>query len=197
MPGGDGIVREIGRIEFAGNRVTRPEVMLREIPQRVGEPCSLDDIIDGIQGMADLDLFRTVRAELEFEDDGANGGVLVLRYRVREKFFFPRHPASQSHLRRRAPHRSAAALGQLHRAPARAPRDRRAPPGETTARDGRAYVYSLDYEVPRFLGSAWGAGLSLSAERRQAGFARESREFGEGMSESLAASVGVARWVGP
>ena len=192
VPGGDGIVREIGRIEFAGNRVTRPEVMLREIPQRVGEPCSLDDIIDGVQGMADLGLFRTVRAEIELAGDGG----LVLRYRVREKLFFLAIPrlsrTSDGELRTGLQLRWDNFGGRLHELRATAERRQ-----ENDGAGRAGYVYSIDYEVPRFLGSVWGAGLSLSAERRQAGFARESREFGEGMRESLAASVGVSRWIGP
>ena len=89
------IAREVGRIEFAGNRVTRPEVLARELTQRRGEICSLDDVIDGIQSLMDLGLFRSVRAELELErrpfavgGGGSAGEVLVLRYIVREKLFF-------------------------------------------------------------------------------------------------------------
>ena len=191
VPGGDGIVREIARIEFVGNRVTRPEVMLREIPQRAGEPCTLDHIIDGIQGMADLDLFRSVRAELELEADGA----LVLRYRVREKFFFLAIPrlsrTTDGELRTGLQLRWDNFAGRLHELRATAERRQE---DDGAGRSG--YVYSLDYDVPRFFGSVWGAGLSVAAQRRQAGFARESREFGEGMSESLGASVGLSRWLG-
>lgn len=75
--------RPVDKIRFQGNNITRPHVMLRELVQKQGMSCSLDDVIDGIQNIFDLGLFKSVRAELHWA-----GEALELRYIVSEKIFF-------------------------------------------------------------------------------------------------------------
>jgi len=223
VPDGDGIVRAVDRIEFAGNRVTRPEIMLREVPQQVGERCSLDAVIDGIQRLMNLDLFRSIRVELDLEQTvgrevgreverkvgrgtgpgagsragtrDATDGTLVLRFIVREKFFFFALPrlsrTSDGELRTGLQLRWDNFTGRLHEVRITAERRQ-----EDDGRGRSGFVRRLDYLVPRFLGSDWGASLSLAAEERQVGFGRESAVFGEGRREVHRLGLGVARWLG-
>jgi len=60
IPGEQWCDRPISAIVFEGNRVTQDEVLRRELLQKVGTQCSLDDIIDGIQNNLDLGLFKSV-----------------------------------------------------------------------------------------------------------------------------------------
>ena len=183
VPDGDGVgtVRDVARIEFEGNRVTRPEVMLREIPQRSGEPCSLDAVVDGIQGIMDLDLFRSIRAELALERGAGDPpeGALVLRYTVREKIFFLAIPrlsrTSDGELRTGLQLRWDNFSGRLHELRITAERRR-----EDDGRGRSGFVRTLDYSVPRFLGSDWGAGIELALEERQVEFGREGADVRRG-----------------
>ena len=201
VPDGDGPARAIERIAFVGNDVTRRAVLLRELSQREGATCSLDDVVDGIQALMDLGLFRSVRAELALEraadERGADGrpGTLVLRYVVREKFFFLAVPrvsrTSDGELRTGFQLRWDNFTGRLHELRITAERRR-----EDDGRGRSGHVRSLDYRVPRFLGSAWGADVELAAEDRAVGLARETRTFGEARRESYRVGLGVARWLG-
>lgn len=81
-------------IEFAGNEVTQPRVMLREIPLKVGDPADPVAIEAARQAIQDLGLFREVQAETLPAADG-----VTLRFALREKFYilpFPRADAKDS-----------------------------------------------------------------------------------------------------
>ncbi len=67
-------------IRFVGNAVTRPEVMLREMSLRPGDPADPDRIARSRQAILDLGLFREVRIEQVPEGDG-----VALEVHVREK----------------------------------------------------------------------------------------------------------------
>ena len=58
IPGEEFCNREIESIRFVGNDVTKAAVLIRELPQKLGAQCSLDDIIDGIQNIQDLSLIH-------------------------------------------------------------------------------------------------------------------------------------------
>jgi len=194
VPDGDGQQRAVDRIEFAGNRVTRPAIMERELVHRVGDRCSLDRIVDGVQALMDLDLFRSVRAELELEPSPFGRATLVLRYAVQEKIFFLAIPrisrTSDAELRTGLQLRWDNFAGRLHELKLTAERRQE---DDGRGRDG--YVNSLDYRVPRFLGSDYGLDVDIASERRQTGFSRESVSHGEGVRESRRFGVGIARWL--
>ena len=113
IPGEQWCDRTIDNIRFAGNKVTRAQVIERELVQREGELCSLDDIIDGIQNIMDLGLFKSIRAELDLVDE-----LLTLRYIVGEKIYFlplPRFSrTSDGELRMGAQLRWDNFMGRLH-----------------------------------------------------------------------------------
>jgi len=71
----------IRSIEFAGNGITRPQTMLREITVRVGDPADPARIERSRQAIQDLGLFRSVAAELQ----PLPGGVRLL-FTVKEKW---------------------------------------------------------------------------------------------------------------
>lgn len=70
VPGSQWCNRQVSHIGFQGNKVTREQVMARELVQQVGQPCSLDDVIDGIQNIMDLGLFKSVRVEIRMPKIG-------------------------------------------------------------------------------------------------------------------------------
>ena len=69
-------------IRFVGNRVTRPKVMLRELPFAAGEPADASAVERGRQAILDLGLFKSVQAVREQTAAG-----VVVTYTVREKWF--------------------------------------------------------------------------------------------------------------
>jgi len=79
-------------IEFEGNRITRAEVLLREMALAVGDPADPDAIDRSRQSIQNLGLFREVRIAQEPHSDG-----VLLRITLREKRYFlpvPRLDAS-------------------------------------------------------------------------------------------------------
>lgn len=188
IPGSQWCDRVVDSISFEGNRITQAQVISRELHQLPGAPCSLDDIIDGIQSTQDLGLFKSVGAELRLNDDR-----LELVYRVAEKIFFlpiPRFSrTSDGELRLGAQLRWDNFLGRLHQLKLTFER-RQEDDGQ-----GRAgYVNSLDYSVPRFFGSRFGMGVSLDRIRRNEKLAQDGLEFGEVLRESQRVEFRVARW---
>jgi len=83
IPGESLCDRPVDSIVFSGNSVTRPQVLLREIIQQIDTSCSLDQIVDSIQGIMDLGLFKSVYANLSLTDEG-----LQLQFTVKEKHYF-------------------------------------------------------------------------------------------------------------
>lgn len=75
----------IRAIRFEGNRVTREQVMLRELVVGIGDPADPRRIERSRQAIQDLTLFRSVQVEQQPVDDG-----VALLFRVRERWFvFP------------------------------------------------------------------------------------------------------------
>lgn len=69
-------------VEFVGNEVTQPQVMLREMTLGVGDPVDWSRIEESRQAIMDLGLFKSVRSRVERLDEGA-----VLRIEVDEKYY--------------------------------------------------------------------------------------------------------------
>lgn len=188
IPGEQWCDRAVDRIEFSGNRVTRDPVMRRELLQQEAQPCSLDDIIDGIQNIMDLGLFKSVRAEMRVDDAG-----LTLRYIVTEKIFFlpiPRFSrTSDGELRLGAQLRWDNFLGRLHQLKITSEKRQ-----EDDGRGRTGYVHSVDYVVPRFFGSPYGMSVKAASERRNAQLSQDSVVFGEALMVSHRAGFQLSRW---
>ena len=85
---------KIVSIEFVGNEVTQPRVMLREISVSPGDPADPAQIERSRQAIQDLGLFRSVEVS---QTPAADGVILV--FEVREKLYFlplPRLDAKDS-----------------------------------------------------------------------------------------------------
>lgn len=188
IPGEQWCDRDVQDIAFAGNRVTRDQVMRRELVQREGEPCSLDDVIDGIQNLMDLGLFKSVQAEFWLDD-----GALGVRYLVREKIFFlpiPRFSrTSDGELRLGAQLRWDNFLGRLHQLKITSEKRQ-----EDDGRGRTGFVHSVDYVVPRFFGSDFGMSVEATSERRNAELAQDGVIFGETVLRSRRAGFRLSRW---
>ncbi|MEK7758886.1 MAG: POTRA domain-containing protein, partial [Pseudomonadota bacterium] len=72
----------IARIEFAGNRVTQPQILLQEMLVKEGDSADPALIERSRQAIMDLGLFTSVLAVVEPGDDGS-----VLRILVKEKYY--------------------------------------------------------------------------------------------------------------
>lgn len=198
----------ISRITFTGNRVTQPQVMLRELELQPGEACSVDRVIDGMQRLADLGLFRAVRAEFVPSEDGvtpplgaatpfdpavATRGV-ELRYVVREKFYFVGVPrfsrTSDGEIRVGASLQWDNFLGRLHELKLVSEWRQ-----EDEGRGRGGFVHSIEYDVPRFLQSDYGFRIRLRAEDRQVDLAVGGEDFGEGRQNGQVLGLTLARWL--
>lgn len=85
--GADSVIQEkpalrITEIHFAGNEITQPSVMLRELPFRKGDWADQAVIERGRQAILDLGLFKSVSVAQAPEGEG-----LALTYTVKEKWF--------------------------------------------------------------------------------------------------------------
>jgi len=189
IPGEDYCDREVATISFVGNDVTRPQIMARELVQQTGALCSLDDIIDGIQNIQDLGLFKSVRANLLLTD-----GLLELQYIVDEKIFIlpiPRFSrTSDGELRAGLQIRWENFLGRLHRLKITSEKRQ-----EDDGQGRSGFVHSARYTVPRFLGTDYGLLLGVSSERRNVELAQANVVYGESVRKSVLFETQVARWL--
>jgi len=188
IPGEQLCEQNISSIVFSGNRVTRASVMERELVQVVATPCSLDDIIDGIQNIMDLGLFKSVRAELDLVDEGVQ-----LKYIVDEKFFFLAIPrfsrTSDGELRFGFQLRWDNFAGRLHEV--RLTSEKRQ---EDEGRGRSGFVHSIDYNVPRFTRSRLGLKVTAAARRRQTQLAQDDVIHGEAIAESEQLGIQLSHW---
>lgn len=188
VPGEQWCDRDIDQISFSGNKTTRAHVMRRELVQQQAAICSLDDVIDGIQNIMDLGLFRSVRAELRLDGDK-----LELVYLVTEKIFFLPIPrlsrTSDGELRLGAQLRWDNFLGRLHQLKITSEKRQ-----EDDGRGRTGYVHKLSYTVPRFFGSQYGLGLNVSGERRNTQLEQDDVIFGEALQQSERFEWRLARW---
>lgn len=179
----------ISVIEFSGNRKTRDRVMLEQLQLSVGDPCVLDPIIDGVQSIMDLGLFRRVIASLHQVDSQ-----LVLRYSLAEKIFFfpiPRFSrTSDGELRLGAQLRWDNFRGLNHQLKMTVER--------REEDDGRGNVgqhYEIEYRIPRFLGSDFGFAGELRHRRQQRDLMQDRNDFGHAYATDNTAKLQVSKWV--
>ncbi len=143
--------REIAEIRFEGNEVTRPSTMLREIGLRPGEALDLQSLEDSRQAVQDLGLFRSVRVRCEPDVAG-----LVLIFRLREKYYLIPVPRADANTDGAFAFGAQLSwhnvLGLNHTLRLRAlKRDTR------QAGRGSEIDYTLDYDLPAFGNSPYGA----------------------------------------
>ncbi len=213
IPNSDMCEGILSRISFRGNRVTRPQIMLRELALQAGDECSIDRIVDGVQRLADLGLFRSVHAEIvpratqdrpplgaalstdALPDDSRQGfDGIELQYVVKEKFYFIGLPrlsrTSDGEVRAGISLEWDNFLGRLHKMQLVSEWRQ-----EDEGRGRGGFVHELDYDVPRWLSTDYGFSVRLRGESRQVDLAVDGVDYGEGRRDARAAGVTLARWL--
>lgn len=189
IPGEEFCNRPIDSLVFAGNKVTKPQVLLRELDQQIDQACSIDLIVDSTQNIMDLGLFSSVLADLSIVDEQ-----LQLQFTVTERFYFLAIPrfsrTSDAELRAGVQLRFDNFLGRLHQmritSESRKEDDGDGPGG---------FVHSLDYNIPRFFGSDYGLSLELASDRREVNLDLDGTQFGTGQSETQTLALVANRWM--
>jgi outer membrane protein assembly factor BamA len=182
----------ITRIEFVGNRVTEPRIMLQEMLVKDGDVADPSLIERSRQAIMDLGLFVSVRAALETDEDGA----AVLRITVKEKYYIlPVPKLNRDEQNRFNPGaeltlNNLAGLNQTLKLRY-----------ETQVADGLSggniKTTSLGYAYPRVLGGQYLFSTDISQSHAPAELVTD------GVLESLyelqawTASVQVSRWIAP
>lgn len=189
IPGEEFCNRPVDNIVFSGNNVTKPQVMLRELNQQQGQPCSIDDIVDSTQGVMDLGLFKSVLADLSLVDDQ-----LQLRFTVVEKLYYLVIPrisrTSDGEIRGGAQLRLDNFLGRLHQVKITSEKRK-----EDDGDGPGGFVHKLNYNIPRFFGSNHGFGFNVFTDRRQQELSKDRIEFGMAQSETEGISMQFSRWL--
>lgn len=179
----------ISRIEFSGNKKTRDSVLLEQLQLSVGDQCNLDPIIDGVQSIMDLGLFRRVVASLHSVDEQ-----LVLRYTMVEKIFFfpiPRFSrTSDGELRYGAQLRWDNFQGLNHQLKMTVERREQD--------DGSGHAgqhYEVEYLIPRFLGSDFGFATELRHRRQRRDLSQDRKDFGHADASDNIVKLQLSKWV--
>lgn len=189
IPGENLCDRPVDSIVFDGNRVTKPQVLIREINQKIDSPCSIDLIVDSTQSIMNLGLFSKAEADLSLTDDQ-----LQLRFTVKEKLHYLLIPrisrTSDAEIRVGAQLRFDNFLGRMHEmritSESRKEDDGSGPGG---------YIHRIKYNIPRFFGSNHGLGFELASDRRKVNFELNGTQFGTGQSETNTVGLMASRWV--
>lgn len=179
----------LSQITFTGNDKTRDKVLLEQLQITPGDPCSLDPVIDGVQSIMDLGLFRNVVASLLQNDDGP-----VLNYRVREKIFFfpiPRFSrTSDGELRLGAQLRWDNFRGLNHQLKVTGERRE-----EDDGRGAAGEHYEIEYLIPRFLGSDFGFATELQHRLQERELMQDRHEYGSAESTDNILKLQLSKWV--
>lgn len=189
VPGEQYCDASIDQITFSGNKKTRDIVLLEQLDFAAGDRCSLDHVVDGIQSIMDLRLFRSVAASFTRES-----GVTTLDYQVVEKIYFlpiPRFSrTSDGELRYGAQLRWDNFRGRNHRLKLTAERrdedDGSGPSGDH---------YEIEYDIPRFFASDTGVSTELVYQRKLRQLEQDGIEYGAVDSNDSTVRLLLSRWV--
>lgn len=179
----------VSRIEFTGNEKTRARVLLEQLEFGAGDACSLDPVIDGIQSIMDLGLFRRVSVSMDRVD-----GELVVIYAVVEKYYFfpiPRFSrTSDGELRLGGQLRWDNFQGLNHQI--RLTSERRE---EDDGRGAAGQHHELQYKIPRFLGSDFGLSTEIEHRRQPRALEQDGIEYGVADGVDNTFKIQLSRWV--
>ena len=189
VPGEEYCDGSIDQITFTGNKKTRDIVLLEQLDFSAGDACSLDHVVDGIQSIMDLRLFRSVAASFSHDS-----GVTTLDYQVVEKIYFLPIPrlsrTSDGELRYGAQLRWDNFRGRNHRLKLTAER-REEDDGSGPGGDH----YEIEYDIPRFFGSDVGVSTELVYQRKLRQLEQDGIEFGTVDSNDSSVRLLLSRWV--
>ncbi len=189
VPGEEFCDAFIDRITFSGNKKTRDIVLLEQLDFSAGDRCSLDPVVDGIQSIMDLRLFRSVAASFTRQ-----AGVTTLDYQVVEKIYFlpiPRFSrTSDGELRYGGQLRWDNFRGRNHRLKLTAER-REEDDGSGPGGDH----YEIEYDILRFFGSDTGVSADFVYQRKLRQLELDGVEYGTADSNDSRVRLLLSRWV--
>lgn len=151
------VIREIA---FAGNKTTRPSVMLREMVVHVGDPVDPALVERSRQGIQDLGLFRSVGVTQE----PVEGGVRLV-FTVKERFYILPLPSASANSDGDYSYGFRAqwfnAWGLNHRGVAYYKRSKPSEGAADPVKRGEQTRYQLRYSAPFIADSPFGLNLEL------------------------------------
>jgi len=178
----------VADVEFSGNDTTRNRVLLEQLRFAPGDECSLDALIDGIQSIMDLGLFRRVLVSIP-----SGQPKLVVSYQVVEKYYFfplPRFSrTSDGELRLGGQLRWDNFRGLNHQIKLTSERreedDGRGPGGQH---------HELEYRIPRFLGSDFGLSTEIEHRRQRKELVQDGVDYGFANGVDNTFKLQLSRW---
>ena len=179
----------IAHIEFSGNRVTQPQIMLQEMLVKEGDVADPALIERSRQAIMDLGLFVSVHAVVE---PGADG--LVLRIIVKEKYYIlpvpklNRDDDNKFSLGAEISLDNLAGLNQQLKV-------KYETEDATGLSGGKINTHSLSYNYPRVLGSAYVFRTDIYQQYSPAEVITDSVVSSLYEREAWTASLQVSRWI--
>ncbi len=179
----------IARIEFSGNRVTQPQIMLQEMLVKEGDVADPVLIERSRQAIMDLGLFTTVRAAVEAGEDGS-----VLLITVKEKYYIlpvpklNRDEDNNFSIGAELSLDNVAGLNQQLKI-------RYETDEAMGLSDGRIDTHSFSYDYPRVFGSAYSFRTDIDQQRSPAEMVTGGVLSSLYEKEAWTASLQVSRWL--
>jgi outer membrane protein assembly factor BamA len=179
----------ITRIEFTGNRVTQPQILLQEMLVKEGDIADPVLIERSRQAIMDLGLFTSVHAVVEPGDGGS-----VLRISIKEKYYIlpvpklNRDEENNFSLGAELTFDNLAGLNQQLKI-------RYETDDATGLSGGQIDTHSLSYNYPRVLGSAYLFRTDISQQRSPIEVVTGSVLSSLYEKEAWTASLQVSRWI--
>lgn len=174
-------------ITFAGNESTKEPVLLQEMLIKTGDLYDPAKVEASRQGIMDLGLFKSVEVERFQQEAG-----VTLLFRVDEKFYFLPLPrvsrSADGDINYGGQFRFDNFLGLNHQLKITAQRKRES--------DGRIKdEYRVNYNVPRFIGTAYGMQMSMFSSKAEVETQQNLMEVGEAAVDSSGFRLGTTRWL--
>ena len=179
----------ITRIEFVGNHVTQPQILLQEMLVKEGDIADPARIERSRQAIMDLGLFTSVRAAVEPRDDGS-----VLRIVVKEKYYILPVPKLNRDEENNISLGAEISLDNLAGLNQQLKLKYETDDAEGLS-DGRIDTHSLSYNYPRVLGSAYLVRTDISQQRLPAEVVTGDVLSSLYEKEAWTASLQVSRWI--
>jgi outer membrane protein assembly factor BamA len=183
--------RVITRIEFVGNRVTQPRIMLQEMLVKEGDIADSALIERSRQAIMDLGLFTSVDASVDEHEDGS-----VLRIVVKEKYYIlpvpklNRDDDNNISLGAEISLDNLAGLNQQLKL-------RYETEDAAGLSGGKIDTNTLSYNYPRMFGSPYVFGADINQIRLPAEVVTGTAVTSLYEQEALTASLQVSRWLAP
>jgi len=153
-------VAVIRAIEFHGNKVTNPKILLQEMLVKVGDPADPALIEKSRQAIMNLGLFSTVEVVQETRDDG-----VALHFHIKEKYYILPVPKLNRDDENKFSYGAEITVDNLAGLNQQVKMRYETEKAETVT-EGQIENYLLGFTYPRMFGSAWLFGAEMSLTRQ-------------------------------